>query len=75
MSSCWSNDEKLITFTTGSIEGSNHGYIGDLGKILGWSNTHLIGCIGEIIGFHSSLMDDKILYIHEYLIKKWGIKY
>ena len=74
LSNCWSNGEKLITFTTGNIKGSNHCYIGDLGKVPGWSNTHLMGCIGEIIGFHSSLIDDKILYIHEYLIKKWGIK-
>ena len=74
ISNCWSNDEKLVTFTTGNSKGSNHCYIGDLGEILFWSNTHLMGCIGEIIGFHSSLMDDKILYIHEYLIKKWGIK-
>ena len=73
MSNCWSNGEKLIRFTTGNIKGSNHCYIGNLSKIPGWSNTHLTGCIGEIIGFHSSLTDDKILYIHEYLIKKRGI--
>ena len=24
LSNCWSNSEKLITFTTGNIEGSNH---------------------------------------------------
>ena len=74
LNSCWCNAEKLITFTTGNIKGSNHCYIGDLGKILGWSNTHLTGYLDEIIGFHSSLTDDKILYIHEYLMKKWGIK-
>ena len=50
LSNCWCNAEKLITFTTGNIKGSNHCYIGDLGKIPGWSNTHLTGCIGEIIG-------------------------
>ena len=33
----------------------------------------LTGCIGEIIGFHRSLKDQEILYIHKYLIKKWGI--
>ena len=71
ISNCWSNGEKLITFTTGNIKGSNYCYKGDLGKIPGWSNTHLTGCIGEIIGFHSSLTDDKILYSHEYLMKKW----
>ena len=74
ITNCWSNGEKLMTFTTGNIKGSNHCYIGDLGKIPGWSNTHFTGCIGEIIGFYSSLTDDKILYIHEYFIKKWGIK-
>ena len=30
-SNCWSNGEKLITFTSGSIKGSYHCYIGDLG--------------------------------------------
>ena len=59
LSNCWSNGEKLITFTTGKIEGSNHCYIGDLGKIPGWSKTHLTSCKGEIIGLHSSLMDDE----------------
>ena len=73
LSNCWSSDEKLIAFTTGNIKGSNYCLIGDLGKTPGWSKTHLTGCIGEIIGFHRSLMDDKILYIHEYLVKKWGI--
>ena len=73
LSNCWSNGEKLITYTTGNIKGSNHCYIGDLGKIPGWSKTNLTGCIGEIIGFHNSLRDDEILYIHEYLMKKWGI--
>ena len=74
LSNCWSNGEKLIAFTTGNIKGSDHCYIGDLGKIPGWSKTHLTGCTGEIIGLYRSLMGDKILYIHEYLIKKWGIK-
>ena len=59
LSKCWSNGEKLITFTTGNIKSSDHCYIGDLGKIPGWSKTHLTGCIGEIIGFYGSLMDDK----------------
>ena len=70
LSNCWSNGEKLITFTMGNIKGSNHCLIGDLGKIPGWSKTHLTGCIGETIGFYRSLTDNKILYIHEYLIKK-----
>ena len=69
LSKFWSNGEKLIMSTARNVKGSDHCYIGDLGKIPGWSKTHLTGCIGEIIGFHSSLQDDKILYIHEYLIK------
>ena len=73
LSKCWSNGEKLITFTTGNIKGSDHCYIGNLGKIPGWNKTHLTGCIGEIIGFHRRLTDDEILYIHEYLMRKWGI--
>ena len=70
---CWSNGEKLITFTTGNIKGSDHCYIGDLGKIPAWSKTHLTGCIGEIIDFHTRLKNEEILYIHEYLMKKWVI--
>ena len=69
LSNCWSNGVKLITFTTGNIKGSDHCYIGDLGKIPDWSKTHLTGCIGKILGLHS----DEILCIHKYLIKKWGI--
>ena len=61
LSNCWANGEKLITFTTGNVKGSNHCYIGDLDKIPACNNTYLMGCIGEIIGFHSSLTDDKIL--------------
>ena len=52
LSNCWSYGEKLITFTTGDIKGSDHCFI-DLGKIPDMSKTHLTGCIGEIIGFHS----------------------
>ena len=73
LSNCWSNGEKLISFTTGDIKGSNHCYIGDLGKLPGWYKTHLTGCIGEIIGFHRRLKDEETLYIHVYLMKKWGI--
>ena len=31
LSNCWSNGEKLITFNTGNVKGSNHCFIGDLG--------------------------------------------
>ena len=71
LSNSWSNGEKLIIFTIGNIKGSSHHYIGDLGKIPGWSKTHLTGCIDEIIGFHSSLTDEKTWHIHEDLMKKW----
>ena len=53
LSNCWSNGEKLMTFNTGNIKGSNHCIIGDLGTTLG--KSHLIGCIGEIIGFYKPL--------------------
>ena len=29
LSNCWSNGEKLMTFTTGNIKGSDHRHIGD----------------------------------------------
>ena len=58
LSNCWSNGEKLMTFNTGNVKGSDHCFIGDVGIMLG--NTYLTGCIGEIIGFYSSLTDDKI---------------
>ena len=70
LSNCWCKAEKLITFTASNIKGSNHCYIGDLGKIPGWSKTHLTGCIGEIIGFHRILTDEETLYIHKYLMRK-----
>ena len=71
LSNCWSNGEKPIAFTTGNIIGSDHCYIGDLGKIPGWNKTHLTGCIGEIIGFHRILTDEETSYIHQYLMTKW----
>ena len=73
LSSCWSNGEKLMTFMMGNIKGSDYCYVGDLGIMCGWNKTHLTGCIGEIIGFHRRLTDEEILYIHEYLMKKWEI--
>ena len=69
----WSNGEKLITFTTGNIKASDHCYIGDIGKIPGWHKTYLTSCIGEIIGFRRRLNEQQISYIHEYLMRKWGI--
>ena len=72
LSNCWSNGIKLMTFTTGNIKGSDHCYLGDLGKIPGWSKTHLTGCIGEIIAFHRILTDEETSYIHQYLMMKWA---
>ena len=66
---CWSNGEKLITFNTGYVKGSDHCIIGDLGKSS--SKTHLTGCIGETIGFYRSLTDTETSHIHQYLMKKW----
>ena len=57
----------------GNIKGSDYCCIEDLGMMSGLDKTHLTGCIGEIIGFYGSLMDDEILYIQEYLMRKWGI--
>ena len=57
----------------GNIKGSDYCYIGDLGLMSDLKKTHLTGCIGEIIGFHRRLKDEEILYIHEYLMKKWEI--
>ena len=66
LSNCWSNGEKLMTFTTGNVKSSYHCFIGDLGTML--SNAYLTGCIGEIIGFYRSLTDMETSYIHQFLI-------
>ena len=73
LSNCWSNGIKTITFTSGDAKGSDYSFIGDLGRLNGWYKTYLSGCIGEIIGFHSSLTDTEISHIHKYLMTKWGI--
>ena len=70
LSNFCSKGEKLRTFTTGKVRGSDYCYIGGLGKINHWQKTHLTGCIGEIIGFYSTLNNQQILYIHEYLMRK-----
>ena len=72
LSNCWSNGEKLMTFNTGYVKGSDHCIIGDLGTASG--KSHLTGCIGEIIGFYRSLTDTENSHIHKYLMTKWGIK-
>ena len=69
-SNCWSNGEKILTFNTGNAKGTDHCIIGDLGpKFL---KSHLIGCLGEIIGFYRSLTDKETSHTHKYLMKKWG---
>ena len=60
-----------MTFNTGNAKSYYHCFIGDLGIRFG--KSHLIGCIGEIIGFYKSLRDTEISHIHQYLMKKWGI--
>ena len=71
LSNCWSNGEKIMTFNAvGNANGTDHCIIGDLGSKP--INSYLIGCIGEIIGFYRSLTDKETLYIHKYLMKKWG---
>ena len=71
LSICWSNVEKLFTFNTGNTRGTDHCIIGNLGTPSG--NSHLIGCIGEIIGFYRSLTVEETSHIHNYLMKKWGM--
>ena len=71
ISNCWSNGVKLTTFTAGNVKGTDHCIIGNIGTPS--DNSHLIGCIGEIIGFYRSLTDTETSYIHQYLMKKWGI--
>ena len=73
LSNCWSNGIKIMTFSSGDAKGSDYSYIGDLGKLNGPYETYLSGCIGEIIGFYGSLTDKETSYIHQYLMKKWGI--
>ena len=69
ISNCWSNGEKLMTFNLGNAKGYDHCFIGDLG--IGYGRSHLIGCIGDIIGFYRSLTDTETSNIHKYLMKKW----
>ena len=71
LSNCWSNGEKLMTFNTGNTKGTDHCIIGNINTPS--DTSHLIGCIGEIIGFYRSLTDKETSYIHKYLIKKWGV--
>ena len=38
-------------------------------------NPHLTGCISEIIAFNETIDNQTTLYIHEYLMEKFGITY
>ena len=60
-----------MIFNSGNAIGTDHCIVGDIGKATG--KSHLIGCIGEIIGFYRSLTDTETSYIHKYLMNKWGI--
>ena len=60
LSNCWSNGEKLITFSSGNAKGSDYSLIGDLGRLNDSYKTYLSGCIGEMIAIHSSLTDEKL---------------
>ena len=75
LSNRWCNGEKLITFATGNVKGSDHDYchIGNFGRMPGLKITHLTGCIDEIIAFYDTIDDQKASHIHEYLMKKLGI--
>ena len=73
LSNCWSNGEKLMTFSLGDAKGSDYSFVGDLGSLNGSYKTYLSGCIGEMIAIHTSLTDEKTSHIHKYLMKKWGI--
>ena len=71
LSNCRSNGKKIMTFNTGNTKGTNHCIIGNIGTPS--DNSHLIGCIDEIIGFYRSLTDKETSHIHKYLMIKWGI--
>ena len=72
VSNCCRNGEKLITFTTGNVKGSDHCYIGSFWRMPGLKKTHLTGCICEIIAFYKTPGDQQPSHIHEYLMKKVG---
>ena len=71
LSNCWSNGEKLMTFNTGNAKGDGYCIVGSIGGSKAQAdNSHLIGCIGEIIGFYRCLTNTETSYIHKYLMKK-----
>ena len=42
-----------MNFNTGNTKGTDHCIIGNIGTPSD-NNSHLIGCVGEIIGFYRS---------------------
>ena len=70
LSNCWSNGEKLMTFSSGNAKDSDYSFIGDPGRLNGSYKTYLSGCICEIIGFYKILTDTETSHIHQYLMKK-----
>ena len=62
-----------MTFSSGEAQGSDYSFIGDLGSLNDFYKTYLSGCIGEIISFHRSLTYKETLYVHQYLMRMWGI--
>ena len=66
LSNCWSNCEKLMNFNTGNTKGTDHCIIGNINTPS--DNSHLIGCIGEIIGFYRSLTDTETSYAPSILV-------
>ena len=60
--------KKIMTFNTGNTKSTDHCIIGNIGTPS--DNSHLIGCIGEIIGFYRHLTDTETSYIHQYLMSK-----
>ena len=67
----WSNGKDLSNCWSGNTKGTDHCIIGNINTPS--DNSHLIGCIGEIIGFYRSLTDKETSYIHQYLMRKWRI--
>ena len=71
ISNCWSNGVKLILVT---LKVMITALLATLAQHMTMSGrSHLIGCIGEIIGFYRSLTDEETSHIHQYLMEKWGI--
>ena len=51
LSSCWSNSEKLISFTTGNLKGSDYCYIENLGIMSGLKKHTLQVLLVKLLHF------------------------